>query len=235
MFIVAIVQHMKIGDLSQSGMSFSGDEPEETMDVDDVDHLPEGTEIGSEPQLNKAEERSLVRDATASFAGTGFFHSLTVILANFCFSLDWLVSLFHRVLALFENLPEEGGRKNTTGGKQEESVLKSIKGMLDVICLHLSDPLFDLVLNLVFDYAMTNAKSNAVRPFGQLIACLARVRPEQTIAKFLLPCIAQIEEELKHGASSVRTTSTHAAVPSDTTLHWSTYVPRWELISLHFS
>ena len=83
MFIVAIVQHMKIGDLSQSGMSFSGDEPEETMDVDEIDHLPEGTEIGSEPRLNKAEERSLVRDTTASFAGTGYFHSLIVVLADF--------------------------------------------------------------------------------------------------------------------------------------------------------
>ncbi|KAF8807254.1 hypothetical protein BYT27DRAFT_7189352 [Phlegmacium glaucopus] len=209
MFIVAVVQHMKIGDLSQSGMLFSSDEPEERMDVDDneIDHLPEGTEIGSQSQLNRAEERSLVRDSTASFA-------------------DWVVSLFHRVLALFENLPEEGGRKNTTGGKQEESVLKSIKGMLDVICLHLSDQLFDLVLNLVFDYAMTNAKSNAVRAFGQLVACLARVRPEKTMAKFLSPCIAQIEEELKHGASSVRTTSTHAAVPSDTTLHWNMTILR---------
>ena len=94
--------------------------------------------------------------------------------------------------------------------------------MLDVICLHLSDSLFDLVLNLVFDYATTNAKSNAVRAFGQLVACLARVRPDKTLSRFLAHCTAEIEEELKHGASSVRTTSTHAAVPSDTTLHWST-------------
>lgn len=108
-----------------------------------------------------------------------------------------------------------------TGGKQEESVLKSIKGMMDVVCLHLSDQLFDLVLALVYNYATTNAKSNAVRAFGQLVACLARVRPEQTIARFFPFCKAQIEEELKHGASSVRTTSSHAAVPSDTTLHWS--------------
>ena len=75
--------------------------------------------------------------------------------------------------------------------------------MLDVIFLHLSDPLFDLVLNLVFDYAMTNAKFNVVHPFDQLVACLARVHPEQTMAKFLSLCIAQTEEELKHGASSV--------------------------------
>jgi proteasome activator subunit 4 len=137
-----------------------------------------------------------------------------------------VTSLFRRVLALYENLPEEGGKKGTTGGRQEESVLKSIKSMIDVICLHLSDELFDLVLKLVYDYATVNAKSNAVRAFGQLVTCLARVRPEQTIAKFLPFCIMQIQEELKHGASSIRTTSTHAAVPSDTTLHWSEWIYR---------
>ena len=221
MFIVAVVQHIKIADLSQSGFSLSGDEPgDQMMDVDDTDRLPEGTDVGDVPRLSRSEERSLVRDSTAGFAGRPAVAererlSLTT------FSTDWLVSLFRRVFALFENLPEEGGRKNTTGGKQEENVLKSIKSMLDVICLHLSDQLFDLVLNLVYEYATTNAKSNAVRAFGQLVACLARVRPGKTIAKFLPHCVTQIEDELKHGASSVRTTSTHAAVPSDTTLHWS--------------
>jgi len=63
---------------------------------------------------------------------------------------------------LFENLPEEGGKRNTVP-KQEELVLKSVKAMLDIICLHLSDQLFDLVLKIVFDYAVTNAKSNSVR------------------------------------------------------------------------
>lgn len=140
-------------------------------------------------------------------------------------ALDWVTSVFRRVLALYENLPEEGGKKGTTGGRQEENVLKSIKNMIDAICLHLSNDLFDLVLKLVYDYATVNAKSNAVRAFGQLIACLARVKPEQTIAKFLPFCIMQTREELKHGASSIRTTSTHAAVPSDTTLHWSGFHP----------
>lgn len=211
MFIVSVIQHIKIGDLSMhhSGVAFTGDTPgDEIMDIDDTgDRLPDGTEPGETPTLSREEERSLVRDSTAGFA-------------------DWVISLFRRVLSLYENLPEEGGKKNTTGGKQEENVLKSIKSMLDVICLHLSDQLFDLVLNLVYDYATTNAKSNAVRAFGQLVACLARVRPEETMAKFLPFCINQIEDELKHGASSVRTTSTHAAVPSDTTLHWNISILR---------
>ncbi len=206
MFITGVAQNIKIGDLSihHSGVALSGDvPPEEVMDVDeDADLLPDGTEMGATPRLSRQEERSLARDSTAAFA-------------------DWVTSLFRRVLALYENLPEEGGKKGTTGGKLEESVLKSIKNMMDVICLHLSDQLFDLVLNLVFDYATTNAKSNAVRAFGQLVACLARIQPDKTLAKFLPFCKAQIEEELRHGASSVRTTSTHMAVPSDTTLHWS--------------
>lgn len=184
------------------------------MQVDrDYDHDADIT-----PVLSKEEERSIVRDSTASFAGDFYFPCFIVVSEPLP---DWVTLLVRRVLALYENLPEEGGKKNTTGGKQEENMLKSIKSMMDVVCLHLSDQLFDLVLNLLFDYAMSNAKSNAVQAFGQLIACMARVKPEQTIAKFLSPCISQVEEELKHGASGVRTTSVHAAVPSDTTLHWS--------------
>lgn len=212
MFIIGVAQSIKIGDLSlhHAGVALSGDAPpEEVMDInEDSERLPEGTEMGMTPRLSRQEERSLARDSTAAFA-------------------DWVTSLFRRVLALYENLPEEGGKKGTTGGKLEESVLKSIKNMMDVVCLHLSDQLFDLVLNLVYDYATTNARSNAVRAFGQLIACLARVQPEKTLARFLPFCKAQIEEELRHGASSVRTTSTHMAVPSDTTLHWSEwFTPR---------
>ncbi|KAI0961210.1 hypothetical protein AcV7_000369 [Taiwanofungus camphoratus] len=212
MFIVSVVQYVKIGDLSshQTAVHISSDAPAEgIMDVDasNESRLPDGTDIGGAPVLSREEERALTRESTVAFA-------------------DWVTSLFRRVFALYENLPEEGGKKNTTGGKMEESVLKAIKSMLDIVCLHLSDSLFDLVLNLVYDYATTNAKSNAVRAFGQLVACLARVKPEKTMDKFFPFCAMQIQEELRHGASSIRTTSTHAAVPSDTTLHWNMSILR---------
>ncbi|KAG7099513.1 hypothetical protein E1B28_001358 [Marasmius oreades] len=202
-FIVGVIQNIRVGDLSihQSGMPLT-DDSIAPMDIDeDQTQLPTGIENGM-PALSKEEERALVRDSTAVFA-------------------DWVTSLFRRVLALYENLPEEGGRRNTTGGKIEEGLLRSIKNMMDVVCVHLSDQLFDLVLNLVYDYATTNAKANAVKAFGQLVACLARAHPEKTISKFLPFCTSQIVDELKHGASSVRTTSSHAAVASDTTLHWN--------------
>ncbi|KAH0590354.1 hypothetical protein H2248_000511 [Termitomyces sp. 'cryptogamus'] len=205
MFIVSVVQHIKLGDLTRfpSGISYSHDTD---VIMENEYDIGQGVDTAI-PALSQEETRSLVRDTTASFA-------------------DWVTSLVRRILALYENLPEEGGRRNTTGGKQEEGVLKSIKAMMDVVCLHLSDELFDLVLNLLYDYATTNAKSNAVAAFGQLIACMARVKPDKTMSKFLPHCILQIEEEIKHGASSVRTTSSHAALPSDTTLHWNLSILR---------
>jgi proteasome activator subunit 4 len=73
MFIVSVIQHVKIGDLSmhQSGFSLSGDAPgEDVMDTsDDQEQLPSGTEIGQFPIFSKGEERTLVRDSTAGFAG----------------------------------------------------------------------------------------------------------------------------------------------------------------------
>jgi proteasome activator subunit 4 len=223
MFISAVVQNLKIGDLSstQSGLPSSNDVPGESTDVDNGIHLLDGTDHRAYPTLNKVEERILARESTAGFAGTcRSFYSVSH--SNREMRIDWVTSLFRRVLSLYENLPEEGGENNTTGGKQEDSVLKSIKGMLNVICVHLSESLFDLVLKLIYDYATTNVKSNAVKAIGQLISSLASARPAKTIDKFLPFCRSQIKDELKHGASSIRTTSIHAVIPSDITLHWST-------------
>jgi hypothetical protein len=199
------VQLLKIGDLSleQAGLTLSGDAPgEEAMEVDEDIRLPDGSEGALGEALSAADEALLVRESTAGFG-------------------DWAPALLRRVLALFENLPEEGGRRQTTGGKAEETVLRAVKSMLDVVCLHLSAPLFKRVLDLVADYAALNARANAVRAFGQLVACLARVQPRMVLERFLGPCVERIEDELRHGASGVRTTSSHAAAPSDTTLHWS--------------
>ncbi|KAA1468528.1 hypothetical protein DENSPDRAFT_833844 [Dentipellis sp. KUC8613] len=210
MFIVSVIECIKIGDLSltQSGLSISSDAPaDDQMSVDNETRLPDGIDVGESSVLSREEERLLVRESTASFA-------------------DWVTSLLRRVLALYENLPEEGGKNRTTGGKQEEAVLKALRTMLDVVCIHVSDPLFDIILKLVFEYGTTNAKANAVRAFGQLVSALARAQPEKTINKFLPFCIAQIKDELKHGASSVRTTSSTLAVSSDTTLHWNMSILR---------
>lgn len=65
MFIVAAVQHIKIGDLTlhPSGIMESSDDEDEPTEADEIF-------IQSEvPKLSRADERSLARDSTASFAG----------------------------------------------------------------------------------------------------------------------------------------------------------------------
>jgi proteasome activator subunit 4 len=102
-------------------------------------------------------------------------------------------------------------------------VVDAVTGACSQICVHLSDSLFDLVLNMIFDYASTNVRSNAVRAIHQLVECVANAHPEKTLAKFLSFCVENIRTEIEHGASSVRTTSSSLPLPSDVTLHWSRY------------
>jgi proteasome activator subunit 4 len=78
-FIIAAVRHVKIGDLSnQPGLSLAGDAPPDAVTVIDSEStVPVGNEMGYASVLSKSEERALVRDSTAGFAGDSF--QLTVI------------------------------------------------------------------------------------------------------------------------------------------------------------
>jgi len=105
---MAIVQHIKIGDLTQSGHAFT-DDAEDQMDTDTIS-MPSGVE-GGMPALSRAEERTLVRESTSGFA-------------------DWVTTLFRRVLALCEfiidcsfnnhDTQHENRRKPPRGGRQAE-------------------------------------------------------------------------------------------------------------------
>jgi proteasome activator subunit 4 len=100
-------------------------------------------------------------------------------------------------------------------------VIDAVTTACSQICIHLSEPLYDLVLNMVFDYASTNVRTNAVRAIHQLVECVANADPVKTLAKFLPFCGKNIRTELENGASSLRTTSSSTPLPSDATLHWS--------------
>lgn len=102
-------------------------------------------------------------------------------------------------------------------------VVDAVADATKQICVHLSEPLFDLVLNMIFDYATTNVRSNAIRGIHLLIESVANANPAKTLAKFAPFCARNIRVELENGASSLRTTSTSSPLPSDATLHWSSY------------
>ncbi|KAF8328806.1 uncharacterized protein EI90DRAFT_3063646 [Cantharellus anzutake] len=199
MFISAAISSIKVGNISGQVALTLGDDAPVAIEADGT-VMPEGTE-GPGSKLNRNEERALLRDSTASFP-------------------DWVTSFFRRIFALFENLPEEGGKSSKIGGKSEETLLKSIRTTLDIMASHLSDPLFDLVLGIVYDYAITNARANSVRAFSNLVASLGKANPKKTLDKFWKHCTEQIKIELENGASSLRTTSTSLPIASDTTLHW---------------
>jgi proteasome activator subunit 4 len=73
LFIVSAIQHVEVGDLSMhhSGFALSGDAPgEDLMELDTEDiYLPEGVEMSPFIALSRQEERTLVRESTAGFAG----------------------------------------------------------------------------------------------------------------------------------------------------------------------
>lgn len=168
------------------------------------------------PLLSVDEEDALLRESTAGFT-------------------DWIASFIRRVILLFDNLPEEAG--GATEGWLPNTVITcqlkyafrfsvqlvdAVTNACSQICIHLSDSLFDLVLNMIFDYASTNVRPNAVRAVHQLVECIANAHPAKTLAKFVPFCIRNIEVELENGASSTRTTSTFSTpLPSDATFHWS--------------
>ncbi|CAL1696420.1 unnamed protein product [Somion occarium] len=209
-FLIEVAQYIKFGDLA------SMNQPKLVVDIGlestsppslQIDNMPAGIDEGDEEQLSEQDEDALLRNTCGDFA-------------------DWVAAFLRRVIVLFENLPEEGAT-GTAGGQTEVQLVDAVSGAFSQICIHLSESLYDMVLNMVFDYASENVRSNAVRAIHQLVECVANVDPAKTLAKFLPFCAANIHSELEHGASSVRTTSLNStALPSDATLHWNLAILR---------
>ncbi|KAH7880399.1 uncharacterized protein C8R40DRAFT_1165366 [Lentinula edodes] len=215
-FLVEISQYIQFSDLSDT----SGTIPTPT------EHNPQQNEFAKssgklpsfelngfgdlvsdmESRLSPDEEDTLLKDSTASFA-------------------DWLANFIRRVIQLMENLPEEGP-DGKSGGTTEAQVVDSVVGACSQICVHLSEPLYDLVLKMVFDYASTNVRTNAVRAIHQLVECVANANPDKTLAMFFPFCAHKIRLELENGAGSLRTTSSSIPIPSDATLHWNLAILR---------
>ncbi|KAH7914507.1 hypothetical protein BJ138DRAFT_1143879 [Hygrophoropsis aurantiaca] len=199
-FFCEISQYIMFGDVT------SYDDTSSPPDTNGYIPILNGAGEDMEPALSRAEEDTLLKDTTASFA-------------------TWVANFIRRVIQLLENLPEEGAN-GSAGGASEVQLVDAVTGACSEICVHLSDSLFDLVLNMVYEYASTNVRSNAVRAIHQLVECVANANPEKTLAKFFPFCVENIRTEIEHGASSVRTTAASTPLPSDATLHWNLAILR---------
>ncbi|KAF9472467.1 hypothetical protein BDN70DRAFT_886944 [Pholiota conissans] len=215
-FLVEISQYIKIGDLTNYN------DPPPTSSLDFEPALPpsrpaaslpsfsledlDSTTTETLPILTDEEEDALLKESTGEFP-------------------DWVTNFIRRVIQLLENLPEEGPN-GSAGGANEVQVIDAVTSACNQICVHLSDQLYDLVLNMVFDYASMNVRTNAVRAIHQLVECVANADPVKTLAKFFPFCALNIQIELENGASSLRTTSSSSPLPSDATLHWNLAILR---------
>jgi proteasome activator subunit 4 len=159
-FLVEISQQVKFGDLTQIEAAAVSEDTAQApwspviktngkLPTITFDELPEPHEPGEEPRLTDKEEDALLRESTAGFA-------------------NWVTSFIRRVILLLENLPEESSTGQSGGGTTEIAVVDSVAAACSQICVHLSEPLFDLVLNLIYDFASTTVRSNAVRAVHQV-------------------------------------------------------------------
>ncbi|THH19718.1 hypothetical protein EW146_g1513 [Bondarzewia mesenterica] len=218
MFLIEISQCIKFGDLTSVGSDMSADVDSRmpvSLDTSSgmngipaisAERMADGR-CDSESDLTREQEDELLREATGGFP-------------------EWIASFIRRVIVLFDNLPEEAG------GATEVQLVDAVTNACSQICIHLSDPLFDLVLNMIFDYASTNVRPNAVRAVHQLVECVANADPVKTLAKFLPFCVKNLYCELDNGASSLRTTSTLSTpLPSDATFHWNLAILRGALFN----
>ncbi|CDO70270.1 hypothetical protein BN946_scf184942.g70 [Trametes cinnabarina] len=212
-FISEVAQYIKFGELANPsvpiGDGLDVEIPRTTTELPvlEIEQFPGGVEPGSEATLSKEEEDAILRDTAGTFA-------------------DWVAAFLRRVILLFENLPEEGPN-GTAGGPTEVQLVDAVSGAFSQICVHLSEPLYDMVLGFIYDYATQNVRSNAVRAIHQLVECVANANPQKTLDRFLPFCERSIRTELEHGASSLRITSSHSTpLPSDATLHWNLAILR---------
>ncbi|KAI0639143.1 hypothetical protein C8Q77DRAFT_1152142 [Trametes polyzona] len=211
-FISEVAQYIKFGELARSDVTMGdgvdlASRASSEVPVLEIEQFPDGVELGNEEQLSKEDEDAILRDTAGTFA-------------------DWVAAFLRRVILLFENLPEEGPN-GSAGGATEVQLVDAVSGTFSQICVHLSEPLYDMVLGLVFDYATQNVRSNAVRAIHQLVECVANANPQKTLDRFLPFCERSIRTELEHGASSLRITSSGSTpLPSDATLHWNLAILR---------
>ena len=105
-----------------------------------------------------------------------------------------------------------------------DDLVAAVCSVLYNIVLHASEPLYDMVLKLVFDYVSSTIAPGALFAVSELVGCVSGGNIEKALAKFFPFAANNVVLELKRGASSVRTTSLDSTpVLSDATLHWSEY------------
>ena len=88
-----IAQYIKFGEIGSiervDGIKIDTGLESPVMPTLQIDRMPDGIEPGSDAELSRGEEDTILQNTCANFA-------------------DWVAAFLRRVILLFENLPEEG-------------------------------------------------------------------------------------------------------------------------------
>ncbi|KLO18849.1 hypothetical protein SCHPADRAFT_819201 [Schizopora paradoxa] len=133
---------------------------------------------------------------------------------------SWVTKFFEQAILFVDNLPRGIQDSDESLGTPERIALISIMKACKQVIMHLSDVLFDNVLEQIFTYTNTSVTTQNIF-VHKLAGYLVNASPQKTFAKFLPACIANIKTELEFGASSLKTISARDPIPSDSRLAWN--------------
>ncbi|KAI8379085.1 uncharacterized protein BYT42DRAFT_495617 [Radiomyces spectabilis] len=194
MFIANAVMSIPVVDLADSESYYNP--------AVDYSHQREGMDLDADQdaELSREMEDQLCRATTGEFE-------------------EWLAKFMRRVFTIFENLPQHDRKKQS--GAMEAGLTQTLLHACDIVFGQLSEPLYDLALRMVVDFASEQVLPNAVRATGMLCDSITSANPQKAAKRFFPLCINNIMVELEHGASSTITnSSTSNPIQSDSSFHW---------------
>lgn len=202
--IAAIVPYIHLGDISEvdeDNGATAGSRADRAAPRPQMTRDPDDSTLQDLADLTPEDVNARIRLSTGAFR-------------------DWVLDYVERIFLVFNNLPEEGGKSGRPGGKIEAVIIAALMQTSSAVFTALDDKLFDATLDQIADYAASTSRPNAVGVIGHLIHALMRRGGLRVFKKLFPICRIKILNELRSGASQVRTTTTSIPFPSDTALHW---------------
>ena len=161
-------------------------------------------EVGPNVEINYAEELSVEDEEK-------YLRSSTVDMNEF------VVSLLERVFTLLKNLPDAS---RVRSGSPEENVINTLPATFTPFLASLSPEIFDVALNKMADFVMSNTINQARDAVAYFCNALVRVNPEKALARLIPEIITCIRTEIIDiGAASTRTIGSEV-LPRDQALVW---------------
>jgi len=135
---------------------------------------------------------------------------------------EWVISFFDQIFVFLGNMPEHKHSKTT-----EEAMVPIIALTVSTVLQSLEPKLFTLALNKMQRFVSENMYFHASEAAANIVRAFVEIRPEESLAAFFDPIVANIRTEIfENGAGISGRITTTEVVPGDRALLWN-----WRLFS----